>query len=42
MLKIVCILIAMTVINYAEGKSMKLLPPQNGQIYFGAFPDFGG
>ena len=32
----------MAVNNYAEDKPMKLLPPQNGQIYFGAFPDFGG
>jgi len=42
MLKTVLILIAFTVYNYAEEKNIKLLPPPHGQIYFGAFPDFGG
>jgi len=42
MLKIVFILVLVTVNNYAEVKNMKLLPPDNRQIYFGAFPDFGG
>ena len=42
MFKIVCILIALTVHNYAEDKPIKLQPPHNGQIYFGAFPDFAG
>ena len=42
MFKIVCILIALTVHNYAKDRPIKLQPPHNGQIYFGAFPDFGG
>jgi len=42
MLKIVFILLVFTVNNYGKVKNMKLLPPDNGQIYFGAFPDFGG
>lgn len=35
-------LIVMMVHVYPASKSVKLLPPSGNQIYFGAFPDFGG
>jgi len=42
MIKIVFILVVLMVHLYPVSKSVKLLPPSGNQIYFGAFPDFGG
>jgi len=42
MLKVVLFFFSLLLIIQAQDKSIKLHPPSKDQIYFGAFPDFGG
>jgi len=42
-MKLLIMLLLLTLFLFSDGQiESKLLPPKNHQIYFGAFPDFGG
>ena len=42
MFRFIQLYLFMFVVLFADISNLKLLPPTNNQIYFGAFPDFGG